>query len=129
MGCCRPGSRRVADGASSSGPCKSVEQGGAGLKLLVATDGGVPMLLLRGTSPGDRYELLSYLTMHRCTGPTARSIRIHTDRVLQAMRKNIVPFRKYTNGASLVTLLKTADAVLKDTRSSQDARNRPFPSS
>ena len=85
------------------------------------------MLMLRGAAYGDRYEITSYLTMHRCDGPVARSIRSNIDRVLQAMRTNIVPFRKYVNGASLVTLLKTADAVLKDTRSSRDGRIRPFP--
>lgn len=127
MGCCR-GRRPVAE-PSMSAPCKAVEQGGAGLKLLVVTNRGTPMLLLPGTSPRNRYEVVSYLSTHGCTGPMARNILLHMDRITEAMRKNIVPFRKYVNGASLVTLLRTTDAVLKDTRSSQDARSNPFPKS
>ncbi len=87
------------------------------------------MLLIRGASPNDRYEVTSYLSLQGCSGPTARNILMHTERILKAMRVSIVPFRKYANGASIVTLLKTADVVLKDTRSHQDDRIRPFPTS
>jgi len=127
MGCCRGRQQQVVASHNGSAPCKQVEQGGAGLKLLVATDRGLPMLLMRAPSSGDRYDITTYLSMHKCGGPTARSILLHAERILQAMRTNIAPFRKFANGASLVTLLKTADAVLKDTRSSQNAKRGPVP--
>ena len=128
MGCCR-GKRRALTETYGSAPCKSIEQGGAGLKLLVATNGGIPLLLVRGSSPGDKYDIISYVSMHKCTGPTARNILLHSGRIIQAMRTDIAPFRKYVNGASIVTLLKTADAVLKDTRSRRNDRPNPFPTS
>jgi len=126
MGCCR-GRERVVASHNGSPPCKHLEQGGAGLKLLVATDQGSPMLIIRVSPSGDRYEINSYISTYGCNGPTARSIRLHVGRILQAMSTNISPFRKFANGASLVSLLKTADAVLKDTRSSQNVKREPIP--
>lgn len=125
MGCC--GRRRqTAAPQNVPAPCKTLEQGGAGLKLWPKNIGGTYQLLVQDPGTGSFVEVVSYLHRHNCVGALSRMIVSNLQSVLSALNTNPTAFTKNNpTGLSLVQLLSTADTVLKSGRS-HGRRLHPF---
>lgn len=112
MGCCRRRPRQAA--ASGNTHCKAIEQGGSRLRLWVIAHRGNYRLVFRSPSTGQFADVLQFIGQHGCRGPMSNMIATQASRVLDALRRDPAAIRKQAaNGASLTSLLKAADAVLK----------------
>lgn len=112
MGCCRRRRRQQVNTGTSR--CKEIEQGGSRLRLWVIAYQGTYRLVMRDPETRQYVDALQFIGQHNCGGPMANMVRAHASRIMEALSQNPAAIRKHAaNGASLTTLLKAADAVLK----------------
>lgn len=127
MSCCRGRARtNVNSGRTDAPACKILEQGGANLRFWVMNVQGTHKLCIR-SDRGDYVDVVSFISMHQCNGPTAQLVVSNLNRVISAMAKSPGAFRSNNStGVSLVKLLRTADTVLGSGRPANARRLHPF---
>lgn len=123
MSCCRGRSSGIRTAPADAGPCKVIEQGGAGLRFWLLSVQGSYQLCIR-TPEGSLVNVETFLSSYRCSGPAARVVRNSLSKVLNATSKNPGAFLRHAaSGVSLVQLLRTADSVLAG--SAQNGKKLP----